>query len=98
MAEIAFVNDIRGVCNSRDTRVTTPRPMNVDSMNTKSASGKLLPDSAVASEAWAKATVDATAIKVARHTVRMNSRILPSFPRFSLGLPVTVRHLHWLTA
>src|SRR5437773_7913520 len=38
MAEIAFVSDISGVCSNRDTRLTTPRPMNVASMNTKSVS------------------------------------------------------------
>ena len=34
IAEIALVSDISGVCSSRDTRVITPRPMNVASMNT----------------------------------------------------------------
>ena len=34
IAEIALVSDISGVCSSRDTRVITPRPMNVASMKT----------------------------------------------------------------
>ncbi len=34
IAEIAFVSDISGVCSSRETRVITPRPMKVASMNT----------------------------------------------------------------
>ena len=34
IAEIAFVRDISGVCNSRDTRRITPSPMKVDNRKT----------------------------------------------------------------
>ena len=37
MAEMALVSDISGVCNSRETRRITPRPMNVASMNTNNS-------------------------------------------------------------
>src|SRR5437763_9891073 len=36
IAEMAFVSDISGVCNSGDTRRITSRPRNVDRRNTKS--------------------------------------------------------------
>jgi len=44
MAEIAFVMDINGVCNNRETRVITPMPMNVASMNTNSIVVKFVED------------------------------------------------------
>src|SRR5262245_45342411 len=37
IAEMALVIDINGVCSSRDTRMMTPRPMNVARANTNSS-------------------------------------------------------------
>src|SRR5881296_3497772 len=75
MAEIAFVNDISGVCNSRDTRLTTPSPMNVASMNTNRVWMKSLPDSCFV--ASAEATAGIAAIHAIRPDVRMSIRMLP---------------------
>src|SRR5262245_35258560 len=71
MAEIAFVRDINGVCNNRDTRLITPSPMNVASMNTNSVWIKSVPDSAGAVEDWAEAICRATTIHKGAPAVRM---------------------------
>src|SRR5688572_23929845 len=61
MAEIAFVIDIRGVCSSRETRVMTPRPMNVASMNTNS----MLTKSVGGAAAWAVSAADTACCPIA---------------------------------
>src|SRR5262245_14278154 len=43
IADMALVNDINGVCNNRETRVITPIPINVASMNTNNMSARLEP-------------------------------------------------------
>ncbi len=62
MAEIAFVIDISGVCSRRDTRVTTPRPMNVASMNTNTIEAR----SGVAGACAASAAAGCAAASTAR--------------------------------
>src|SRR5262245_46280009 len=92
MAEIAFVNDIRGVWSSRDTRVTTPSPINVASMNTNRASSKVGPDCGTPSEPWAKAAVAAVTTKIVRRAVRISMRKSTS-QAFYQALQASVRLL-----
>ena len=71
MAEIAFVSDISGVCNNRDTRLITPRPMKVASMNTNSVWIKSAPGSGAVLESWAKTAAGVAAIQAAKLVKRM---------------------------
>jgi len=65
MAEIAFVNDISGVCNSRDTRPMTPSPTKV--ARTRTESELQFASAAASIETDAEAAVDATHAAAAPH-------------------------------
>src|SRR5262249_29989228 len=71
MADMAFVSDISGVCSKRDTRLITPRPMKVASMNTNSVCMKSAPGSGAVLESWAKTAAGVAATQAARLVKRM---------------------------
>src|SRR5438034_2173799 len=78
MAEMEFVSDISGVCSNRDTRLITPRPMKVASMNTNSVCMKSAPGSGAVLESLAKTAAGVAAIQAAKLVMRMLVRIIRS--------------------